>query len=548
MADELLAEFSAAGSLLSALAERPGYSKASAAQRVRLEGLMRRKSLPSGDLGRLAVAIKGCGFEKADENILLDAVADLVGGDGLVVPKASRNATQDFSSLVHFLTDTVWATLRSGDSQACCRHLIKLGLRNPSEPTALTMAVTMLYASEGVQQTVEMASAMKLEFVRSVKGIFRAESRSASPPAVWIDRLPPSPCELKDKFPTLYDSAFSEEDPAPSAISEIELATLRRGSRMRQVRGQLAAVAAVAPPQPLALSLEPLAALLQLAMSSAQPRVERSLQLQFGGDHGLRPRFALGDAPRRARPFDRIFHLDRHALGDDAGRDDMQQLQPRRSEDFPPAVTDAQPRHSHDSPRPLPRLDGGNPPPCDDESQHLPVKQGVKRMSVDEATAEVLQALDAAKSAKGAKGAKVTQGAKAANVTQSAKAAKATQEATVAKGAKVAQGAKAAKAEAAVAKGAKVTQGAKSAAVAKTALGKKATKVTTDSPACPPLRKAPPIKIGSCTIYSDCTGRQWRAIEASNRRRDVKFAWKSGAETKASWERCLNWCRDNSKA
>ena len=51
----------------------------------------------------------------------------------------------------------------------------------------------------------------------------------------------------------------------------------------------------------------------------------------------------------------------------------------------------------------------------------------------------------------------------------------------------------------------------------------------------PRLEKVPPVKFGTCTVHTDVKNRRWRAIEASNRRRDVKFNWKDGSETKVVW-------------
>ena len=63
-------------------------------------------------------------------------------------------------------------------------------------------------------------------------------------------------------------------------------------------------------------------------------------------------------------------------------------------------------------------------------------------------------------------------------------------------------------------------------------------------PRMPPLRKVDPVRYKTCTVYCDVKKRQWRAIEKSNPRRDVKFSWKDG---QASWDKCLKWCDDNAK-
>ena len=60
----------------------------------------------------------------------------------------------------------------------------------------------------------------------------------------------------------------------------------------------------------------------------------------------------------------------------------------------------------------------------------------------------------------------------------------------------------------------------------------------------PKKAKQPPIHYLSCTIYSDSTAKCWRAIERSNRRHDVKFAWAKAD----SWERCVTWCKEAASA
>jgi hypothetical protein len=62
----------------------------------------------------------------------------------------------------------------------------------------------------------------------------------------------------------------------------------------------------------------------------------------------------------------------------------------------------------------------------------------------------------------------------------------------------------------------------------------------------PKLEKVPPIYLGTCTIYTDVGNRKWRACEARNPRHDVGFAWKCGSSTKENWQRCVQWCHDNS--
>ena len=70
-----------------------------------------------------------------------------------------------------------------------------------------------------------------------------------------------------------------------------------------------------------------------------------------------------------------------------------------------------------------------------------------------------------------------------------------------------------------------------------------ASSVSTKRPPMPPLKKVPPMHYLSCTIYCDQKHGQWRAVAASNRRKDVRFAWKGGVD---EWNRCMRWCETHS--
>ena len=63
-------------------------------------------------------------------------------------------------------------------------------------------------------------------------------------------------------------------------------------------------------------------------------------------------------------------------------------------------------------------------------------------------------------------------------------------------------------------------------------------------PAMPPLKKIAPIKYLTCTVYSSEKDRKWRAISSANKRYDVSFSWKGGAD---SWNRCMAWCEANTE-
>ena len=63
----------------------------------------------------------------------------------------------------------------------------------------------------------------------------------------------------------------------------------------------------------------------------------------------------------------------------------------------------------------------------------------------------------------------------------------------------------------------------------------------------PKLEEAPPMFVGMRTIYTDVTRRQWRAIEASQSRKDINIRCNDGSRTKEQWQKRVQRCRDNTK-
>ena len=65
--------------------------------------------------------------------------------------------------------------------------------------------------------------------------------------------------------------------------------------------------------------------------------------------------------------------------------------------------------------------------------------------------------------------------------------------------------------------------------------------MVTKRPPCPAFKKVDPMQYLSCTVYCDAKQGLWRAVEWSNRRKDVKFRW-----AREGWDDCMKWCEENS--
>eukprot|EP00959_Pyramimonas_sp_CCMP1952_P215843 4514721-Pyramimonas_sp.AAC.1 len=62
-------------------------------------------------------------------------------------------------------------------------------------------------------------------------------------------------------------------------------------------------------------------------------------------------------------------------------------------------------------------------------------------------------------------------------------------------------------------------------------------------PGLPNGKKKPPMMVGPCVVYTDCTKKAWRARVPGNRklRSDKAFSWKTDS-AKMVWERLVTWC------
>ena len=482
MAEAILQKLGACKNLLSALSSRPGYGKTSSVEAQRAQALLRVTPLGTEDMGKVAEAIQTAGFAEADAAALLDTLADLAGsGEAEPVLKARRvtKQGQDYSELRHYLVPSVMASLVE-QKNVCdlMDHLLRLGLRNPGEPTFQAIAVLVLHATEGFDQTMAMAPAMKLLFVQTMKETFRDRLKLVRSALFNVRALPRDPEKFKRDFPSLYDASFKDSAPMPAPISELEWTLLKRGVRMRKERG--------------AASLE-----LALASSGGSSSAMHSNLLQFGqAMAGQMKVLAQEIANLKRSSSDPVLTFLPQASSPQASRLALTVAPagPDTAEEEPPAPHLPSPTASTAVVAGVAGNDRNSQPPAEDAKAV---------MTVDEVTKEIAAALEKNKGTTKGKAKAKGKG----KVTLQAKE----------------KGKAKAKAKAVLPVAAIARKGWLS-----------------KPPAMPAFKKQGPIYWGSCTIYTDSTKGQWRACEAGNRRKDMKFKW-----SKEAWQRLLSWCRES---
>ena len=494
----MLCQLGASKSILSALRGRPGHGKVSSAERHRLQSSLRMVALGSLDLARIAEGVLGAGFQPDDEAALLDTIAE-GAGQAVQAPlaKAGRSSMRNYEQLANYLPETVWSHIKEGHIQDYIDFLMRLGLRNPSEPTSQVMALVVLHQTDGFVRACEMAPHMKLEFVKSIKTMFKVRAKLVVSPVAFAQSLPQMPEDLRKQYPVLYEAAFSAEGPVASRISELELAQLKAGSRMRVVKGG---------PLVNPYSLQSAGGHNSMGLTETSGLCFPPSLVQFGQGLLMQMQHIANDvAQLKSGPL-----AASAAAGFQMPRPLMALTLPG-ARPFPnaaPAVASAAAPATATAPAAAAAAadEAGTAATAADSAALALLDVGmasesrVVPMSVEEATRSIMSALQPPTKDK----------AKAKNQPRP--------------------------------KG-KTKSMAKSKAKGKVEGKAKATAGVPPVPAMPPLRKVDPIHFRTCTIYSDATKKQWRAVESKNRRKDVKFAWKLGKE---AWDRCVQWCIDNS--
>ena len=232
----------ASGALLKALRGRPGAEATSRAERLRLEGVLSATAVGSpstAEWADIATAVIEAGFSEVDEAALLDVIAAKATTRATASPTQSacgRAALQEFESLHRFFPASVWESMRSGGVEGMVNFLIALGLRHPTEGTSRAAACTFLAGSEGFEKAASMDATARMTTAGVIKKMLRDAGKVAPKPTVFLAKLPATPAELEVAHRAVYEAVYSENGPADPPFSEVQLQTLKCGTRCRGLK------------------------------------------------------------------------------------------------------------------------------------------------------------------------------------------------------------------------------------------------------------------------------------------------------------------------
>ena len=204
------------------------------------------RSLNSDSKSSLAEAIVTVRWAKPEHAELVLSMLAAPDAKGTKRGRRRRD-NQDFRFLYLYLSEDAWKGLlapgNSSDAklQAILQHVLRLGLRLPTEPCSKMMCSLWLLVSCEPDELNAMDNVTKAIKFHRVKHEFNGLRQKSPDPVLWVDTLPENPCDYVAKYKALYDVAFNGRSPCAPHISgdilqAFDMSYTCRGG-MKQYRG-----------------------------------------------------------------------------------------------------------------------------------------------------------------------------------------------------------------------------------------------------------------------------------------------------------------------
>jgi hypothetical protein len=244
--EEAVQQLSATGRILSKLQGRPEHEKVARATK-KLDVILETCTLTSEACAMLVNAVCDSNFAPDDAAFLIELLGQKMYNttpssstttSPLLLPAgfASRGAMQQWEHLPKYLPNTVWEKLAASDMTSFLGHLCRMGLRRPTEPTSLTMALLCMIQTEGEERLREMSADSKLQFIQAIKQNFKIRAKLKHPSCMEVLVFPASPPEFRSMCPELWKATFGDEESSPNRISEGAMASHRVATKMRRAK------------------------------------------------------------------------------------------------------------------------------------------------------------------------------------------------------------------------------------------------------------------------------------------------------------------------
>ena len=215
----------AARCVLEDVAGKPAHATVSRLQADAMVSLLKEVTLTDVEKADFAGMIVQMAWHNEEHSAKV--LAGLAGDSKTTDPARRRRNLQDFTAFVsyghnHFWTTTQSNTPMTSKLQFLCQHLLKLGLRTPSEHTLKLVCSFWVFQVHSPEVLATLTTQQKAAYLKHVKGAFDGLRRQSGDPAVWIDRLPCEPMMCLQEYPSIFNAIFARG--SPPGISPVDVA------------------------------------------------------------------------------------------------------------------------------------------------------------------------------------------------------------------------------------------------------------------------------------------------------------------------------------
>ena len=221
-------------------------AKASASYAASLQKDIRQANLSFGDLAKIMPKVRELPLQDDDLNSLMVAVAEPPGGSGPLTSGSGRQQLQRYEAFVNYLPQHLWNSLKSNQAIAMeklVKHMVALGLRNPTEPTMQKLTAILVLCTEGEAGARTLPPMSGNEILRMFKKQLKAQCKRD--PLAYIVELPASAEDFRRQWPAMYSAVFAESaGPVSCPYGADVVSTVMDGIPMRSSRRSGAGVVA----------------------------------------------------------------------------------------------------------------------------------------------------------------------------------------------------------------------------------------------------------------------------------------------------------------
>ena len=202
----------AARLVLEEMSGKSAHNTVSQIQASALASLIQKATISDVEKADLATLIVEMAWHNEEHSSTV--LAKLTSpGTAKGVPRR-RRGLQDFTGFLGYGHAEFWAAMQSSAPmanklQVVCQHLLKLGLRTPSEHTLKLTCSFWIHQVHSPEVLATMTGLQKCAYLKHVKATFDGLRRQCGDPASWVEVLPTDPVVFCQEHPLIFKAVFN---------------------------------------------------------------------------------------------------------------------------------------------------------------------------------------------------------------------------------------------------------------------------------------------------------------------------------------------------